>query len=100
MESYNGVVLVLGMFIFSLTGLVCLSDQQCAVLITEGIIFHMFSQNLDVNLAVNNLLSRDDEDGDDQEEGDSYISGGGKSRNKTKIITSIFLGRLQISLNN
>jgi hypothetical protein len=29
-----------------------------------------------VNLAVNNLLSRDEEDGDDQEEGESYIPGG------------------------
>ncbi|XP_071962133.1 E3 ubiquitin-protein ligase UBR5-like [Antedon mediterranea] len=29
--------------------------------------------NLDVNLAVNNLLSRDDDDGDDQDEGD-YMS--------------------------
>lgn len=33
-------------------------------------------QNLDVNLAVNNLLSRDEEDGDDQDEGESYIPGG------------------------
>ena len=39
---------------------------------------------------MNNLLSRDDEDGDDQEEGDSYISGGGKSRNKAMIVTSLF----------
>ena len=39
-------------------------------------------QNLDVYLAVNNMLSRDDEDGSDQD-GDSYISGGGQSRNKT-----------------
>lgn len=30
--------------------------------------------NLDVNLAVNNLLSRDEEDGDDGEEGqDNYV---------------------------
>ena len=29
-----------------------------------------------MNLAVNNLLSRDEEDGDEQEEGDSYIPGG------------------------
>ena len=33
--------------------------------------------NLDVNLAVNNLLSRDDEDGDDNDDGaggsDSYV---------------------------
>ena len=43
-------------------------------------------QNLDVNLAVNNLLSRDDEDGDDQEEGESYMSGGGKQCNWGKSI--------------
>lgn len=32
--------------------------------------------NLDVNLAVNNLLSRDDEDGEDGEDNDNYLSGG------------------------
>ena len=33
-------------------------------------------QNLDVNLAVNNLLSRDDEGDEDPEEaGDPYMSG-------------------------
>ncbi|XP_065062827.1 E3 ubiquitin-protein ligase UBR5-like isoform X1 [Rhopilema esculentum] len=31
--------------------------------------------NLDVNLAVNNLLSRDDDDPDEQDEGESYIPG-------------------------
>lgn len=29
-----------------------------------------------MNLAVNNLLSRDEEDGEDQEEGESYVPGG------------------------
>ena len=34
-------------------------------------------QNLDVNLAVNNLLSRDDDDPDDQDEsGDTYMPPG------------------------
>ena len=35
--------------------------------------------NLDVNLAVNNLLSRDDEDGDDGDDtaSESYLPGGG-----------------------
>lgn len=34
--------------------------------------------NLDVNLAVNNLLSRDDEDGDDGDDtaSESYLPGG------------------------
>lgn len=35
---------------------------------------HFQRTNLDVNLAVNNLLSRDDEEGDDTEEGsDNYV---------------------------
>jgi len=34
-----------------------------------------FSQNLDVNLAVNNLLSRDEDDGDD-DENPEYLPGG------------------------
>lgn len=40
--------------------------------------------NLDVNLAVNNLLSRDDEDGDDGDDtaSESYLPGG-LSKNKT-----------------
>ena len=29
-----------------------------------------------MNLAVNNLLSRDDDDPDEQDEGESYIPGG------------------------
>ncbi|XP_071501427.1 E3 ubiquitin-protein ligase UBR5-like, partial [Diadema antillarum] len=32
--------------------------------------------NLDVNLAVNNLLSRDDEDGEEPDDNDTYLSGG------------------------
>lgn len=37
-------------------------------------VFHFQRTNLDVNLAVNNLLSRDDEEGDDTEEGsDNYV---------------------------
>jgi hypothetical protein len=35
---------------------------------------HCFVQNLDVNQAVNNLLSRDDE-GDDDGDDDPYVSG-------------------------
>lgn len=36
-------------------------------------VIHAQRTNLDVNLAVNNLLSRDDEDGDDGDDGgDSY----------------------------
>ena len=39
--------------------------------------FVSFSQNLDVNLAVNNLLSRDDEEGEDVDDSqDSYMPGG------------------------
>lgn len=34
-----------------------------------------FFQNLDVNLAVNNLLSRDEDDGDD-DENPEYLPGG------------------------
>lgn len=37
-------------------------------------------QNLDVNLAVNNLLSRDEDDGDD-DENPEYLPGG-KSSNE------------------
>ena len=33
-------------------------------------------QNLDVNLAVNNLLSLDDEGDDDGEDAEQYMSGG------------------------
>lgn len=35
----------------------------------------LFFQNLDVNLAVNNLLSRDEDDGDD-DENPEYLPGG------------------------
>lgn len=37
--------------------------------------FLIFFQNLDVNLAVNNLLSRDEDDGDD-DENPEYLPGG------------------------
>lgn len=47
--------------------------------------------NLDVNLAVNNLLSRDDEDGDDGDDtaSESYLPGGlfmlrGRKKKKRK----------------
>lgn len=41
--------------------------------------------NLDVNLAVNNLLSRDDEDGDDGDDtaSESYLPGGLSRKGKT-----------------
>lgn len=44
-------------------------------LLIEGVLlFHFQRTNLDVNLAVNNLLSRDDEDVEEPEEsGDSYV---------------------------
>lgn len=40
--------------------------------------------NLDVNLAVNNLLSRDDEDGDDGDDtaSESYLPGGLSGKEK------------------
>lgn len=39
-------------------------------------ILYISLQNLDVNLAVNNLLSRDDEDGEDGEDSqDAYMPG-------------------------
>ncbi|XP_048590266.1 E3 ubiquitin-protein ligase UBR5-like isoform X2 [Nematostella vectensis] len=40
-----------------------------------AIIRELQRTNLDVNLAVNNLLSRDEEDGDDQEESSQYLPG-------------------------
>ena len=44
---------------------------------TQLVLIILFQQNLDVNLAVNNLLSRDDDDPDDQDEGsESYLPGG------------------------
>ena len=44
---------------------------------TQLVLVILFQQNLDVNLAVNNLLSRDDDDPDDQDEGsESYLPGG------------------------
>ncbi|XP_028405111.1 E3 ubiquitin-protein ligase UBR5-like isoform X2 [Dendronephthya gigantea] len=49
---------------------VVLQDKSRAAIVRE-----LQRTNLDVNLAVNNLLSRDEEDGDDQEESESYIPG-------------------------
>ncbi|XP_031552973.1 E3 ubiquitin-protein ligase UBR5-like isoform X3 [Actinia tenebrosa] len=40
-----------------------------------AIIRELQRTNLDVNLAVNNLLSRDEEEGDDQEESSEYLPG-------------------------
>ena len=42
------------------------------LLITFG---YLISKNLDVNLAVNNLLSRDEDDGDD-DDNPEYLPGG------------------------
>ncbi|XP_077989768.1 E3 ubiquitin-protein ligase UBR5-like [Glandiceps talaboti] len=41
-----------------------------------AIIRELQRTNLDVNMAVNNLLNRDDEDGDNDDENESYMSGG------------------------
>nr|XP_006821041.1 PREDICTED: LOW QUALITY PROTEIN: E3 ubiquitin-protein ligase UBR5-like [Saccoglossus kowalevskii] len=41
-----------------------------------AIIRELQRTNLDVNMAVNNLLNRDDEDGENDDENDSYMSGG------------------------
>jgi len=48
--------------------------------------------NLDVNLAVNNLLSRDDEDGDDGDDtaSESYLPGG-MSNKKTRQRTTAYM---------
>ena len=44
-------------------------------------------QNLDVNLAVNNLLSRDDDETDDHDDGsEAYIPGG-----KCQMITHFYI---------
>lgn len=45
-------------------------------------LFEFIFQNLDVNLAVNNLLSRDEDDGDD-DDNPEYLPGG-------KIFTESF----------
>lgn len=45
--------------------------------------------NLDVNLAVNNLLSRDDEDGDDGDDtaSESYLPGGKRTQKMVTVMT-------------
>lgn len=60
---------------------VTLSPQAQVVLQGKSrsvIIRELQRTNLDVNLAVNNLLSRDDEDGDDGDDtaSESYLPGG------------------------
>lgn len=59
----------------------CLFSQAQVVLQGKSrsvIIRELQRTNLDVNLAVNNLLSRDDEDGDDGDDtaSESYLPGG------------------------
>lgn len=57
----------------SLQAQVVLQGKSRSVIIRE-----LQRTNLDVNLAVNNLLSRDDEDGDDGDDtaSESYLPGG------------------------
>lgn len=58
------------------------SESQAQVVLQgksrSVIIRELQRTNLDVNLAVNNLLSRDDEDGDDGDDtaSESYLPGG------------------------
>lgn len=58
---------------FHLQAQVVLQGKSRSVIIRE-----LQRTNLDVNLAVNNLLSRDDEDGDDGDDtaSESYLPGG------------------------
>lgn len=60
-------------FVFYLQAQVVLQGKSRSVIIRE-----LQRTNLDVNLAVNNLLSRDDEDGDDGDDtaSESYLPGG------------------------
>lgn len=53
--------------------------------------------NLDVNLAVNNLLSRDDEDGDDGDDtaSESYLPGGEASQHPAFIFMLPFVGEIK-----
>jgi hypothetical protein len=55
-----------------------------------------YPQNLDVNLAVNNLLSRDEEDGDEQEEGESYIPGGKLSLSNFSVKVKVLIGQCHL----
>lgn len=59
--------------LFSFQAQVVLQGKSRSVIIRE-----LQRTNLDVNLAVNNLLSRDDEDGDDGDDtaSESYLPGG------------------------
>jgi hypothetical protein len=49
-----------------------------------------------VNLAVNNLLSRDEEDGDEQEEGESYIPGGKLSLSNFSVKVKVLTGHCHL----
>ena len=60
------------MFLWTLLVLLhCVTDLMATY--KPGVSFY---QNLDVNLAVNNLLSRDDEGDDDDDSQDGYMPGG------------------------
>ena len=61
------------MYSFFVQAQVVLQGKSRSVIIRE-----LQRTNLDVNLAVNNLLSRDDEDGDDGDDtaSESYLPGG------------------------
>lgn len=63
----------LDLFCFPNQAQVVLQGKSRSVIIRE-----LQRTNLDVNLAVNNLLSRDDEDGDDGDDtaSESYLPGG------------------------
>lgn len=57
-----------------------------------------FVQNLDVNQAVNNLLSRDDE-GDDDGDDDPYVSGKQRSYIEALIIKGTVMRPTIISIS-
>lgn len=65
--------------LFSPQAQVVLQGKSRSVIIRE-----LQRTNLDVNLAVNNLLSRDDEDGDDGDDtaSESYLPGGLSQKGK------------------
>lgn len=52
-------------------------------------------QNLDVNLAVNNLLSRDDEGDEDEDSQDGYMPGGFLRR---LLILRIYINQSLLSM--
>lgn len=71
---------------------VMLSLRPQAQVVLQGksrsvIIRELQRTNLDVNLAVNNLLSRDDEDGDDGDDtaSESYLPGGLSKKKKRRV---------------